>query len=134
MKLTNYQVKRFVEIASKPTNTTMKGKQVFALAILKHKLIPAYRAIIETQQSIAKELPVQPGPDAKEEEINEYNAAIKKADAEFVEVLNTKIEVGNIGTLSIEALSAFDLTPEEAEFILHLPFIEENVLDEGNEA
>jgi len=133
MKLTNWQVYNFINIVTRPTKKQLDGAVVFAVAMTKHALSPIYDSIIEAQKSIAETAPKPLPEDAGDDEREEHMRLTEEANQRFVEVLNTEVEVPHVPELSVESLYDFTRSLQEAEFMLFLPFVKENLLEARND-
>lgn len=127
MKLTNWQVYNFVNIVNQSPDSRMPAKSIFAIAMTKAALEPTLKSIVQARESIIARMPK---PSDNGEYTDEQREETARLNDEWTGILNTQVSIPHVPGLSIDALSEFLLTPAEGEFILHLPFIKENVLED----
>jgi len=124
MKLTNWQVLNFMNIIGEHSSTKSTGTKVFDIAMTKAALNATADSIGKAREAISAKAPAP----QTDEHTEEQEKQLAEANQEWADVLNTQVSIPNVPQLSIDALAYMKLTTLEAEFILHLPFITENVI------
>jgi hypothetical protein len=116
MKLTNAQVFSFINIVGGQRTRRIDGGDAFALAMTKHALMPVYNALQEARTELLKGLP--------DKDSDEYQSEFTKVNNDWISLLDEETTIEHVPPVSIRALSALELSVEDAEFLRVLPFVE----------